>query len=200
MKQLAVGLALITVTVAAAAFAGPLLASATSENVRSGAAYYIGRAGSTWSYAADKGKATLRVDSVENWAAHFHIEWGKRSTSGTWRVRDGAWVEKLPQHEAESVVLPAQVNVGSRWSGPSSIERGGQGTARYEVISMDASVELPGGVTKENCVAVLETGADGDKPITHFYAPNCGKVAVQAPDGWMLRLLEFRPGRGGGGD
>jgi hypothetical protein len=45
---------------------------------------------------------------------------------------------------------------------------------------------------------VLETGADGSRPITHFYAPNVGKVAVQGPDGWMLRLLEFRTGHGGG--
>ena len=49
-------------------------------------------------------------------------------------------------------------------------------------------------------VAVLETPDSGDFAITHFYAPNAGKIAVQGPDGWLLRLIEFRPGRGSGGD
>src|SRR5450432_1633309 len=142
--------------VAAAALAGPMLASPTTETMHSGATYYIGRVGSSWSYAADKGKAKITVDNVENWAARFHVDWGKRSTSGTWRVRDGAWVQKLPTHD-ESVVLPAQVTVGARWTGPSSIERGGEGTSRFEVISLDSSVELPNGDNKEGCAAVLET-------------------------------------------
>jgi hypothetical protein len=182
---------------AAAALAGPPLASPISEGTRSGATYYNGRAGNSWSYAADKGKARVTVDGVENWAAHFHVDWGKKSISGTWRVRDGAWVQKLPARE-ESVVLPAQVTVGSRWSGPPSIERGGEGSSQFEVVALDASVELPGGGTKDGCLAVLETGADGSRPVTHFYAQNQGKVAVQGPDGWLLRLIEFRTGHGGG--
>ena len=194
MKQLVAVFSLILVFTAAA------LAAPTAEGARSGATYYMGRAGSSWSYAAgDKGKARVTVDSVENWAARFRVEWGKRSTSGTWRVRDGAWVEKLPTHDHESVVLPAHLSVGSRWNGPSSLERGEKGTSTFEVISMDAQVELGNGNTREGCVAVLETG-DSDRAFTHFYAPMTGKVAVQGPEGWMLRLLEFRPGRGGGGD
>ncbi len=194
MKQLVASLALIIVSAAAA------IAAPTGEGSRSGATYFMGRAGSSWSYASgDKGKARVTVDSVENWAARFHVEWGKRSTSGTWRVRDGAWVEKLPTHERESLVLPAQLSVGTRWTGPSSLERGEKGTSKFEVISMDAQVELPNGSTREGCVAVLETG-DADRAFTHFYAPNTGKVAVQGPEGWLLRLIEFRPGRGGGGD
>src|SRR5882762_5604229 len=98
--------------------ASVVAAAPTAEGTRSGATYYMGRAGSSWTYAAgDKGKARVTVDTVENWAARFHVEWGKRSTTGTWRARDGAWVEKLPTHE-EAVVLPAQLSVGSRWSGP----------------------------------------------------------------------------------
>jgi hypothetical protein len=179
--------------VAAVAIAAPL-----NEGARIGATYYMGRAGSTWNYAAgEKGKAKVTVESVENWAARFHVDWGKRSTSGTWRTREGAWVEKLPAHEQESIVLPAQLMVGSRWSGPTSLERGERGTSRFEVISMDAQVELPGGITRDGCVAVLESGDNGERPFTHFYAPNTGKVAVQGPEGWLLRLIEFRPGRGG---
>ncbi|MBK7859112.1 MAG: hypothetical protein IPJ65_10935 [Archangiaceae bacterium] len=186
----ALSVAVIAVTTAAA------LAAPTAENVRSGAGYFIGRAGTSWSYVADKGKAHVTVDSVENWASRFHVEWGKRSISGTWRVRDGAWVEKLPSHD-EAVVLPAQLSVGTRWTAPSSIERGEKGNSKFEVISMDAQVELASGNTREGCVAVLETGDTGGA-FTHFYAPNTGKVAVQGPDGWVLRLSEFRAGRGGG--
>lgn len=194
MKQLVVFFTLILV------FAAAALAAPTAEGARSGATYYMGRAGSSWSYAAgDKGKARVTVDSVENWAARFHVEWGKRSTSGTWRVRDGAWVEKLPTNGHESVVLPAQLSVGTRWTGPSSLERGEKGASKFEVISMDAQVELGNGNTREGCVAVLETG-DSDRAFTHFYAPMTGKVAVQGPEGWLLRLIEFRPGRGGGSD
>jgi hypothetical protein len=174
------------------------LAAPTAENSRSGAIYFMGRAGSSWSYAAgDKAKAHVTVDAVENWAARFHVDWGKRSTSGTWRVRDGAWVEKLPAHE-ESVVLPAQLSVGSRWTGPSSLERAEKGLSKFEVISMDAQVELANGATREGCVAVLETGDGSDRAFTHFYAPNSGKVGVQGPEGWVLRLIEFRAGRSGG--
>jgi hypothetical protein len=187
---------LAVVAVTAAALAAP---TPTNEGARTGATYFIGRAGTSWSYAADKGKARVTVDTVENWAARFHVDWGKRSTSGTWRARDGAWVEKLPGHE-ESVVLPAHILVGSRWTGPASIERGPKGNSRYEVISMDAQVELADGSTRMGCVAVLESPEGDEAAFTHFYAPNSGKVAVQGPDGWLLRLIEFRPGRGGGGD
>jgi hypothetical protein len=181
--------------VTAAALAAP---TPTAENARSGAIYFAARAGSSWSYVAgDKAKARITVDTVENWAARFHVEWGKRSTSGTWRVRDGAWVEKLPTHE-ESVVLPAQLSVGSRWTGPSSLERGEKGLSKFEVISMDAQVELPNGGSREGCVAVLETGEGSDHAFTHFYAPNAGKVAVQGPEGWVLRLIEYRAGRAPG--
>jgi hypothetical protein len=189
----------IVLLCAVAAIAGPPLAAPITEGARSGASYYNARTGNSWSYAAgdkDKSKAKVTVDGVENWAAHFHVDWGKKSTSGTWRVRDGAWMQKLPAHE-ESVVLPASVAVGARWTGPASIERGGDGNSQYEVISLDASVELPNSGTKDGCVAVLETGGDHG-PVTHFYAPNTGKVAVQGPDGWMLRLVEFRSGHGGG--
>ncbi len=186
---------------AAATLAGPLLASPTTETMRSGATYFIGRTGSTWSYAADKGKAKVTIENVENWASRFHVDWGKRSVSGTWRVRDGAWVQKVGGRD-ESVVLPAQVAVGARWTGPASIERCGEAQSRFEVISLDTSVELPNGDSKEGCAAVLETGMDGDHPMTHFYAPNTGKVAVQGTDGWLLRLLEFRMGgrTSGGGE
>jgi hypothetical protein len=189
----------IVLLAAAAALAGPPLAAPITETARSGASYYNGRAGNSWSYDAGKGKAKVVVEGVEDWKARFHIEWGKKSVTGTWRVRDGAWVQKLPAHE-ESVVLPAAVVVGARWTGAPSVERGGEAASQYEVISLDASVELPGGGTREGCVAVLETGADGSKPVTHFYAPNSGKVAVQGPEGWMLRLLEFRSGVRGGGE
>lgn len=195
MKHLAVFFSLTVLTFTAAAIAAP-----TAEGARSGATYYMGRAGSSWTYAADKGKARVTVDSVENWASRFHVDWGKRSTSGTWRARDGAWVEKLPQREQESVVLPASLSVGTRWTGPSSLERGEKGASKFEVISMDAQVELASGSTREGCVAVLETGEGNDRAFTHFYAPNTGKVAVQGPEGWLLRLIEFRPGRGAGGD
>ncbi len=84
--------------------------------------------------------------------------------------------------------------VGARWQGPSSFERGGEGTSKFEVVSLDATVELANGETKDGCAAVLETGPDGDKPVTHFYAPNTGLVAVQGPDGWLLKLHEFRQG------
>ena len=195
MKQLVVFFALILI------FAAAALAAPMAEGSRSGATYYMGRAGTSWSYAAgDKGKARITVDSVENWAARFHVDWGKRSISGTWRVRDGAWVEKLPTNGQESTVLPAHVEVGSRWVGPSSLERGEKGSSKFEVISMDAQVELPSGQVREGCVAVLETAEGLDGAFTHFYAPNTGKVAVQGPEGWMLRLIEFRPGRGGGSD
>src|SRR5258706_7271856 len=113
--------ALWILTVAAAALAGPPSPSGTSEGARTGAAYHVGRTGSTWTYAAEKGKATVTIDRMENWASHFHIEMGKRSASGLWRARDGAWMEKVAGRE-ESVVLPAQVAVGARWSGPSSFE------------------------------------------------------------------------------
>src|SRR5881392_1597898 len=114
MKHVALFSLMVFVAVAAAAVAAP-----TNESTRTGAAYFIGRAGTSWSYAADKGKARVTVDAVENLAARFHVDWGKPSPSGTWRARDGAWVEKLPGHEA-SVVLPAHVSVGSRWNGPAS--------------------------------------------------------------------------------
>jgi hypothetical protein len=195
MKQLVVFFSVILV------FAAAALAAPTAEGSRSGAAYFMGRAGSSWSYAAgEKSKAKVTVESVENWAARFHLDWGKRSTFGTWRVRDGAWVEKLPSNDHEAIVLPAHVAVGSRWNAPASVERGEKGTSKFEVISMDAQVELPNGSTREGCVAVLETGDGSDRAFTHFYAPNTGKIAVQGPEGWLLRLIEFRPGRGGGGD
>jgi hypothetical protein len=75
------------------------------------------------------------------------------------------------------------------------MERGpGARASQYEVMALEASVELPNGITVDHCLAVLEAGPDGSEPYTHYYAPNVGKVAVLAPTGWLYRLLEFRPG------
>src|SRR5258708_1780654 len=131
MRPLCCAILLISLTAAAP----------TAEGSRQGATYYVGRTGSTWSYATDKGRAKVIVDSVENWAAHCHVAGGKRSVGGVWRAREGAWVQKLPERP-EAVILPAQVTVGTRWAGPASIERGGAASSIFEVISMDAQVEL----------------------------------------------------------
>lgn len=174
-------------------------AEAWSEGSRVGGSYFVGRPGTVWVYQADKGKARLTVDRLDNWASHFHLEWGSKSVSGVWRVRDGAWVEKLAGRE-ETVVLPAKVTVGQRWVAAPSVERGGAAKSQFEVISLDATVELPNGEPRGNCVAVLETGTDGSKPVTHYYAPNVGKVAAQGADGWLLRLTEQRVARAGGAE
>ena len=54
--------------------------------------------------------------------------------------------------------------------------------------------QLPNGMTVEHCLAVLEMPDDGGPAYTHYYAPNLGKVAVEGPDGWVYRLVEFRSG------
>ncbi len=61
-------------------------------------------------------------------------------------------------------------------------------------ILRDVFRMLPNGVTVEHCLAVLEMPVEGGDAYTHYYAPNIGKVAVQGPEGWVYRLLEFRSG------
>lgn len=81
---------------------------------------------------------------------------------------------------------------GSSWTAPGSIERGGGPAAQYEVMALEATVELPNGTTVDHCLAVLETAPDGSGAWTHYYAPSLGKVAVRSPQGWLYRLVEFR--------
>src|SRR5687767_76312 len=111
-----------------------IAASPMSEGTRSAADYYAARSGSAWHYVAGKDKVTVRVSGVENWQARVQISWGKRSTGGNWRVKDGAWLERL-SGITEAVLLPAAVHVGSQWSGPSSMERNGKDPSRFEVVA-----------------------------------------------------------------
>ncbi len=170
------------------------------EGVHVAGEYYAARGGTVWRYAFGKERPTVSVGSVENWLAHISVSWGKRSTNGTWRVKDGAWLERLgARGGAETTVLPAQLQVGTRWKGPSSLERNGKDDSTFEVLATDATVELPEH-TYENCLAVLETPASGGDLLTHFWAPNLGKVGVKVGEDWVLKLLEYRPGRHANGD
>ncbi len=172
--------------------------SATSEPSRLGGEYFVQRAGAAWTYQAGKGKARWSINSFTDWKAFFSFSFGKKSGSGTWRVKDGVWLERsLARTEGEAVVLPAVITVGTRWTAPPSIERGGKGPSTFEVLALDATVELPNGKGAEQCLAVLETGPDGAGPYTHYYAPNLGKVAVRGPEDWVLRLVEFYSGQRG---
>lgn len=172
--------------------------SATSESSRLGAEYFVQKSGATWVYALAKGKGRVSINAFVEWRAHFSYSLGKKSGSGVWRVKDGVWLERAAgRAEHEAVVLPANMTRGTRWTAPASIERGGTQPAQYEVLALEASVELPNGITVDHCLAVLETAPDGADAHTHYYAPNIGKVAVMAPDGWLYRLLEFNSGSRG---
>lgn len=169
-----------------------LAGSPSSEGSRSAGDYYAARSGSSWSYLSGKEKVSVRVSAVENWRARVQVSWGKRSTGGNWRVKEGAWLERL-SGLGETVLLPASIQLGSRWSGPSSIERNGKDLSQYEVVATDATVEVPAG-TFEKCLAVLETSPAGEV-LTHYWAPSVGKVAVKSNEDFLLKLVSFEPGR-----
>jgi hypothetical protein len=176
-----------------------LSGSATSEGTHSATEYYAVRAGSAWTYLAGKDKVVMQVSGVENWKADLQLAWGKRSTGGTWRVKEGAWVEHLSiRGPGESVLLPAALQVGTRWVGPASLERGAKDSSQFEVVAIDATAEVPAG-TYEKCLAVLETSAGGGV-LTHFWAPNVGKVGVKSNDDWVLKLVKYEAGRRLNGD
>jgi hypothetical protein len=176
-----------------------LAGSPMFEGSRSAGDYYAARSGTSWSYLSGKDKVSVRVSAVENWQARVQVSWGKRSTGGNWRVKEGAWLERL-SGVGEVVLLPAAMHLGSQWTGPSSIERNGKDVSQFEVIATDATVEVPAG-TFEKCLAVLETSQSGGV-LTHYWAPNVGKVAVKSNDDFLLKLVAFVPGKrgGGGGD
>jgi hypothetical protein len=169
----------------------------TSEPSRHAGEYFVQKPGVTWVYQLPgKAKGRASINGFVDWKASWSVSLGKRQASGTWRVKEGAWVERTSiRGEGELLLLPATLTRGTRWLAPASVERAGQGKAQYEVLSIDAVVELPNGLTAEHCLAVLESAADGSDPHTHYWAPNVGKVAVQGPKGWLYQLLEFRAGR-----
>ncbi len=169
-----------------------------AEPSRAAGQYFIQKSGVVWIYEQGKTKGRSSIGAFVDWKASFTFSMGKRSASGTWRVKEGAWLERsAARGEGEVVLLPANLTRGARWTAPASIERGGGGVAQYEVMTLDAVVELPNGITVENCLAVLETKPDGTEPYTHYWAPNIGKVGVRGPEDWLYRLVEFRPGRRG---
>ncbi|MBM4777406.1 MAG: hypothetical protein GQE15_06850 [Archangiaceae bacterium] len=174
-------------------------ATATSEATRLGAEYFIQKAGATWTYQLQSGsKGRVSINSFVEWKAGFSYSIGKKSVSGTWRVKEGNWLERSSARaDGEVVLLPAVMTRGTRWQAPASIEKGTKETSQYEVLALDAQVDLPNGIVIDHCLAVLETGLDGSAPYTHYYAPNLGKVGVRGPDDWLFRLVEFRPGSRG---
>jgi len=174
-------------------------ATATSEATRLGAEYFIQKSGAAWTYQLQAGgKGRVTINSFVDWKASFSYSLGKKSGSGTWRVKEGQWLERAgARADGEVVVLPAVMTRGTRWQAPASLEKGTRDLAQYEVLALDAQVELPNGITVDHCLAVLETGLDGSAPHTHYYAANIGKVAVRGPDDWLFRLLEFRSGSRG---
>jgi hypothetical protein len=172
-------------------------ASATTESARLAAEYFVQKTGALWTYEAGKSKAKVSVVSVTDWRSSVSFSFPKVSGNAMWRVRDGAWLEKaLGRGEAEAIVLPAKMTRGTQWDTASSLESLHRGTSRFEVVAIDAVVELPNGVTLSNCLAVLEM-AEGLPPLTHYYAPNVGKVGVMKPDGWLYRLSQFSAGSRG---
>lgn len=172
--------------------------SPTSEAARLGAEYFVQKAGAAWVYQGVKGKGRVSINTFVDGRAHFSYAVAGKSGSGTWRVKEGVWLERTGgRSEHEAVVLPAKMTRGTRWTAAASIERGGGGQAQYEVVALEAVVELPNHLTVEHCLAVLETAADGSDAHTHYFAPNMGKVAVAAPDGWLYRLVEFHSGSRG---
>ncbi|MFO0601169.1 MAG: hypothetical protein U0228_38020 [Myxococcaceae bacterium] len=170
--------------------------SATSEATRLGAEYFVQRAGATWTYQLDSGKrGKVSISSFVDWRAQVSISLGKWSGGATWRVKDGAWLERTGlRYEHETLLLPAQMTRGTRWQAPSTFERGSGKTSEFEVVALEAQVELPTGVTVDHCLAVLESAPEGGDGYTHYWAPNVGKIAVQGPSGWLYRLVEFRSG------
>ncbi|MBL8914556.1 MAG: hypothetical protein JNM17_27880 [Archangium sp.] len=183
-------------------------ATATSEASRLGAEYFVQRAGASWTYAlaADSKKAKekenkrgkITISSFVDWKASVSVSMGKWQGGTTWRVKEGAWLERSGlRSDHETIVLPAQMTRGTRWQAPSSMERGPGKVSAYEVVALEAQVELPTGMTVEHCLAVLESAPEGGEGFTHYYAPNIGKVAVQGPEGWLYRLVEFRSGAKG---
>lgn len=192
MKAWLVILSLSCVALAQTARPAP---SATSEASRLGAEYFVQRAGAAWTYQLDKGKGRVTIVSFIDWRAQVSVSLGKRSGNTTWRVKEGAWLEHSGlRGEHEAIILPASMSRGTRWQEVASIERGGGKPSSYEVVALEAQLELPTGITVDHCLAVLETALDGTDAYTHYYAPNIGKVAVQGPDGWVYRLVEFRGG------
>lgn len=166
-----------------------------TEASRLGAEYFVQRGGVTWTYELPKGKGRVAVSSFTDWRAHVSISLGKSNGSAVWRVKDGVWLEKSAlRGGGEAVVLPATLTRGTRWVTAASIEHGGSKQSAFEVIALEAQVALPNGQTLDNCLAVLETPVDGGDALTHYYVQNVGKVAVQGPDGWLYRLVEFRGG------
>lgn len=205
MKAGLFSLSLLVSTVALAQAARPP-ASATTEAARLGAEYFVQRAGATWTYQLgatpkDARRGRVTISSFVEWRAHVSISLGKWAGGTTWRVKDGAWLERSGfRGEHEAVVLPAQMSRGTRWEAPSSMERGAGLTSAWEVVALEALVELPTGITVEHCLAVLESPVEGGAGITHYYAPNIGKVAAQGPEGWLYRLVEFKSGAKGHGE
>lgn len=177
--------------------ASMLAGSPMSEGSRSAGDYYAVRSGSSWSYLSGKDKVSVKVSGVENWQAHVQVTWGKRSTGGNWRVKEGAWLERL-SGVGEVVLLPASMHIGSQWTGPSSLERNGKDLSQFEVVATDATVQVPAG-TFEKCLAVIETSPSGAM-LTHYWAPNVGKVAVKSNDDFLLKLVSFVAGRRANGD
>ena len=177
-----------------------LSGSATSEGTHAAGEYYAVRSGSSWTYQAGRDTVLVQVSAVENWQARMQLTWGKRSTGGSWRVKEGAWLEHLASRGAgESVLLPARLQVGTRWTGPASVERNAKDSSQYEVVAIDATAEVPAG-TYEKCLAVLETSAGGGGVLTHFWAPNVGKVGVKNNEDWVLKLVKYEAGRRLNGD
>ena len=170
--------------------------SATSESSRLGAEYFVQRSGASWTYQLDKGKGHVTITSFIDWKAQVSIAMGGKLSGGaTWRVKEGVWLERTGlRGEHEAIILPASMSRGTRWQDVASIERGGGTPSSFEVVALEAQVELPTGITVEHCLAVLEMPEAGGPAYTHYYAPNIGKVAVQGPDGWVYRLIEFRSG------
>lgn len=153
------------------------------------------RGGAAWTYQLGKGKGRVTIVSFIDWKAQVSISLGKQSGNATWRVKEGAWLERSGlRGEHEAIILPAAMSRGTRWHDVASIERGGYKPSAFEVVALEAQVELPTGMTVEHCLAVLETPDAGGDAYTHYYAPNIGKVAVQGPEGWVYRLVEFRGG------
>jgi hypothetical protein len=174
-------------------------ATATTEPTRLGAEYFIQRAGAAWTYQLQAGgKGRVSINSFVDWKAGYSYSLGKRSGSGSWRVKEGNWLERNgARADGEVMLLPAVMTRGSRWQAPASIEKGSRDASQYEVVALDAQVDLPNGIVMDHCLAVLETALDGSGPFTHYYAPNIGKVAVRGPDDWLFRLVEFRSGARG---
>ncbi len=168
-----------------------------SEPSHQAGEYFVQRAGVTWVYQMPKGgRARFSINAFVDWKASFTFTIGKRSGAGSWRVKEGAWLERtLSRGEGEMVVLPAVLKEGTRWKAPASLERGPGTTSQFEVMALNAVIDLPNGTRMGNCLAVLETRLDGSEPWIHYWAPNVGKIAVRGPDDWVMQLLQFTQAR-----